>query len=76
VLEAFAAGSVDLPKVRVFDETLGHLPDDTVDVVLDRMLDEASDLTTGQLRARVSKLVLETDPGRVEVFVRSRLGGT
>jgi hypothetical protein len=46
----------------VFDETLGHLPDDTVDVVLDRVLDEAVGLTTGQLRARLAKLVLETDP--------------
>ena len=62
VLDVFAAGKVDLPRVRVFDETLGHLPDDTVDHVLDHVLDDAEDLTTGQLRARLAKLVLVVDP--------------
>jgi len=62
VLTAFSEGRIDLPKVRVFDATLGHLPDETVDVVLDRVLDEAEGLTTGQLRARLCKLVLEADP--------------
>jgi hypothetical protein len=62
VAEAFAAGLVDSAKTRVFDQTLGHLPADTVDTVLDQILDEAEGLTTGQLQARMTRLVLAADP--------------
>jgi len=62
VHQVFSAGMLDLPKVRVLDNALGHLPEETVDVVLDRCLDESPDLTTGQLRARLSKLVMIADP--------------
>jgi len=62
VLRAFSRGEIDLAKVGVFDQQLGHLPDETVDEVLDRVLEQASGLTTGQLRAGVARLVLETDP--------------
>lgn len=62
MLQVFTAGGLDLPRVRVLDDTLGHLPEETVDVVLDECLDEATDMTTGQLRARLSKLVMIADP--------------
>jgi hypothetical protein len=62
VLTAFSEGRIDLARVRVFHQQLGHLPEEPVEVVLDRVLDEAVGLTTGQLRARLAKLVLETDP--------------
>lgn len=62
VREALAEGGLDLAKVRVLDQLLGHLPEETVDVVLDRILSEASGLTTGQLRARVSRQVMIADP--------------
>lgn len=62
VWEAFSRGDLDLPRVRVFDQQLGHLPEETVESVLDQILEEAGSLTTGQLRARLSKLVLEADP--------------
>lgn len=62
VLEAFSAGRLDPAKVRLFDQSLGHLPEDIVDTVLDRVLEEAPELTTGQLRARLARLVLEADP--------------
>ena len=60
--EAFSRGDIDLAKVRVLDQYLGHLPGETVDCVLDRVLDDAAFLTTGQLRARLSRLVMEADP--------------
>lgn len=62
VFEAFLDGKLDLARVRVFDDALGHLPDETVDEVLDRCLDEAPDLTSGQLRARLGRLVMAADP--------------
>lgn len=45
---------------------LSHLPSEVVDRVLDRCLDDASGTTTGQLRARLGRLVLEADPDGVE----------
>lgn len=48
--------------MRVLVSALGHLPDETVDTVLDQILDDAPELTTGQLRARVSRLVMGADP--------------
>ncbi|HEX6300494.1 MAG TPA: DUF222 domain-containing protein [Acidimicrobiia bacterium] len=62
VLTSFSEGRIDLGKVRVFHQMFGHLPKDTVDMVLDRILDDASGLTTGQLRARLTRHVLEADP--------------
>ena len=62
VLEAFSTGRLDPAKVRLFDQFLGHLPEEPVETVLDRVLEQASELTTGQLRARLAKLVLEADP--------------
>jgi hypothetical protein len=62
VLQALADGVVDVARVRVFCNSLGHLPQDTVDEVLDGILDDAAGLTTGQLQARLARLVLEADP--------------
>jgi hypothetical protein len=56
------AGRIDGPRVKVFDDYLGHLPGDTVDTVLDEILGLASGLTTGQLRRRLAKLVMAADP--------------
>ncbi len=62
VHDLFLSGALDVHRVRVFDSVLGHLPDDTVDTVLDQVLDDAAELTTGQLRARLSRLVMVADP--------------
>ena len=60
--EMLSRGDIDLAKVRVLDQCLGHLPAETVDSVLDQVIDDAGFLTTGQLRARLSRLVMEADP--------------
>ncbi|HEY5890718.1 MAG TPA: DUF222 domain-containing protein, partial [Acidimicrobiia bacterium] len=62
VWERFASGDLDLPKTRDLVNALGHLDQDTVDTVLDRCLGDASELTRGQLRARVGRIVMEVDP--------------
>lgn len=62
VWELFSRGELDLGKVRVFDDHLSHLPEDTIDMVLDQILDGAASLTTGQLGWRLGKLVKTADP--------------
>ncbi|MFP3881955.1 MAG: DUF222 domain-containing protein [Actinomycetota bacterium] len=62
VLDALESGSIDAAKAKVFDAVLAHLPVETIDAVLDQILDEAGELTTGQLRARLTKLVMAADP--------------
>jgi hypothetical protein len=62
VLSALSRGSIDPVRARIFGRQLGHLPADTVDEVLDGILSEAAELTSGQLGDRLAKLVLEADP--------------
>lgn len=65
VWEAFATGHIGFHKVREFVHKLECLSPEVIDGVLDRTLGSAGDLTTGQLRARLARLVLEADPGGV-----------
>lgn len=65
VLERFRAGEIDLVRVRKFVGALGHLSAAVIDQVLDRCLDNASKLTSGQLGARLNRLALEADPAGV-----------
>ena len=60
--EALRAGALDSRKARLFFRHLDHLSPTTREAVLDRVLDVAGDLTTGQLRARVARIALELDP--------------
>lgn len=62
VRAALSEGRIDLAKARVFDDLLSYLSQEVIDEVLDRVLSDASELTTGQLRRRVSRVVLEVDP--------------
>jgi hypothetical protein len=62
VRKAFSQGRLDSARVRLFDQLLGHLPEETIDVVLDRVLDDASGLTTGQLRARFGRSRIGSRP--------------
>ncbi|MGF1616647.1 MAG: DUF222 domain-containing protein [Acidimicrobiia bacterium] len=62
VWAALWAGSIDFAKARVFENALRHLPDSTIDVVLDQILEDAESLTTGQLSASVNRLILAADP--------------
>lgn len=66
VLEALARGDIDLPRARVIVEATDHLDNDTVRDVAARILPEAPDLTTGQLRARLQKLCIDADPARAK----------
>lgn len=75
VWEKLRQGLIDLGRVKVFDQQLGHLAEDTIDTVSDQILDAASDLTTGQLRARLARLIMEADPDGVDLGYEEGLLG-
>jgi hypothetical protein len=63
VWKALRAGELDVPKVLLICELASWLEDSaTARAVVDRVLDRAAGLTTGQLRARLRRLVLAVDP--------------
>jgi hypothetical protein len=62
VAEALKSGRIDVRRARVLVEGLAGAEPETATLVLDRLLEPASRLTTGQLRARVSRLRIELDP--------------
>jgi hypothetical protein len=55
-------GWISESKAREFHRHLSHLDPETVDSVLGETLDEAAELTTGQLRHRIAKQVMTVDP--------------
>ncbi|HEY7468717.1 MAG TPA: DUF222 domain-containing protein [Acidimicrobiia bacterium] len=62
VWEALDSGHIDLPRARVLVEQTRHLPSELCDRVCEQVLDKASNQTTGQLRARLQRLVIAVDP--------------
>jgi hypothetical protein len=62
VWAALHRGIVDLPRARVICDQTIHLPREEARRVADTALLTAPDLTTGQLRARIQRLVIAIDP--------------
>ena len=60
--EALHAGEIDLPRARGIVDQTTHLDVDIARVVASEVLVGASKRTTGQLKARLRRLVIETDP--------------
>jgi hypothetical protein len=60
--EALAAGVIDARRARVLADRTVHLSVAAARDVVDRVIEAAGGLTTGQLRARVDRLCLEADP--------------
>ncbi len=67
VWDNFRRGLIDIRRVKVFDNQLGHLSSDTIETVSEKVLDRAEGLTTGQLQARLTREVMETDPEGVDL---------
>ena len=61
VAEALAAGRIDAAKTRVFTQETLTLKPALIPDVVQQVIGDAPELTTGQLRARLKKLVLEAD---------------
>lgn len=62
VWKALAAGAIDLARAKVFCRETSHLEPDEARLVCDTLLGDASELTTGQLGARLRKHCLTADP--------------
>src|SRR6266545_1546124 len=76
VFAALEAGSIDVPKARVFSEWTSDLTDEQAHKVCDRLLPEAPGLTTGQLVDRIKRMAIAVDPEwarrKYEAAVRDR----
>lgn len=62
VAEALLAGDIDIRRARTIVHGVGHLPDESASQVAAAVLENASSLTTGQLRARVQRLCIDVNP--------------
>ena len=62
VWKALAAGNIDQRRARVIADATVHLDDDLGRDIVDRVLDEASELTTGELAARLRRMSIEVAP--------------
>ena len=60
--EMLELGSLDVRRASTIDSATIHLTDARAQAVVDEIADVASELTTGQLRARIQKLCIEVDP--------------
>ena len=76
VWDALAAGDIDVRRAKLFAYRTTHLPIGVAQSVVERIIDHASRLTTGQLQARIDRLCLEADPrhaqDRYEYAVKDR----
>ncbi|BCB74127.1 HNH endonuclease signature motif containing protein [Phytohabitans flavus] len=59
---ALRSGVIDLPRARVLDEETAGLPQPAARQIIDQILPDMGGLTTGQLRARLRRLVITCDP--------------
>jgi hypothetical protein len=62
VFDALSAGMIDVRRARTIVWQTTHLDDDVARAVVERIIDQAPGLTTGQLAARLRKLAISVDP--------------
>lgn len=66
VAESLRSGAIDTQRARVISQETVGLDPDPRSTVVDRALEIAPGLTTGQLRARIKKMCIAIDPGSME----------
>jgi Domain of unknown function (DUF222)/HNH endonuclease len=71
---ALAAGRIDLTKARTIAAELDLLDPEPARAVLDRLLAGIDQLTSGQIRDRLRRLVLTVDPDAVRKRYRKAVG--
>jgi hypothetical protein len=62
VHDMLASGDLDLRRARVLLDGTSHLDDAAARRVIDQIADDATRYTTGQLRTRLQRLCIETEP--------------
>ncbi len=67
VLNALLAGRIDLRRARVLVDATLHVHPTTAQTVVESVLPDAAQLTTGQLRHRIAKLCIDANPDDAEV---------
>ncbi|MEJ3746830.1 DUF222 domain-containing protein [Actinomycetes bacterium KLBMP 9797] len=75
VFAALDRGDIDFPKARVMSDLTMCLAAPVAREVIEKIIDEAPRLTTGQLRARLSRLVFAADPEAKATRVKKALSG-
>ncbi|MDX1448889.1 MAG: DUF222 domain-containing protein, partial [Acidimicrobiia bacterium] len=65
VLDALRAGRIDKRKARIIVSDTSHLTVAHARQVADQILGHAERITTGQLRARIRKAAIDTDPDSI-----------
>jgi len=71
--QGMLAGRLDWPKAKVCADAVRGLSPQAAAAVLDRVLPDAARKTTGQLRARLAKLVIKADPAAAKRRYRNSL---
>ena len=62
VLDALLCGDIDVRRARVMVAATSHVSEAIAQGAVDMVIEDASGLTTGQLRARLRKLCIDADP--------------
>lgn len=77
VARALDSGCIDVRRARVLVDGTIHLTESQAREVVDRVIDCAGELTTGELRARVAKLCMSVEPDdakqRYEMAIEQRM---
>ena len=66
VFESLDAGSIDVRRAKVFDRYTIDLPIAAARTIVDAVLPDAPNLTTGQLGARLDRLRMEIEPDEAQ----------
>ena len=62
VWDALFCGDIDVRRAKTISHCTIHLPDAVARHVVERVIESAPNLTTGQLKARLEREVIEADP--------------
>jgi Domain of unknown function (DUF222) len=75
VFAALNSGEIDVPRANVFAVETCGLEDAVARRVADQLIGDAGRLTTGQLRARLRRLVIAADPQRASRNAKEQVKG-
>ena len=75
VWQALASGEIDLRRVRVIVAGTGHLSEGAARDVVERIIDRAARMTTGQLHALLRRVCIQADPDDADRRFREAVDG-
>jgi hypothetical protein len=72
---ALAGGTIDVPKALLFIDQVACLPREVARRIVDKVLAKAAEQTTGQLRAKLRRLVIAADPQAATAAAKAEVKG-